>query len=82
MGVGCVGRFSAIVYDWFEETVVGGVVAFSKAVPDACLEMLLLDDEEECNEVREVLGRRLRFAKAVLVLSRARAAIECRLVFD
>ena len=40
--------------------------------------MLLEDDEEECKEVVEVLGRRLRLASAVVVLSRAMAAMDSR----
>ena len=64
------------------EAAVGAVVALSSADPMVCLEMLLLDDDEECNEVDEVLGRRLRLAKALFVLSRARAAMDSLLPFD
>lgn len=40
-----------------------------------------MDDDEECKEVIEVLGRRLRFARALFVLSRARAAMDNLLFF-
>lgn len=82
MWVGCADLFSAMVYDWFEEAVVGAVIAFSSVEPEACFDMLLLDEDEECKEVNEVFGRRLRLARAVFVLSRARAAIDSLLVFD
>ena len=58
------------------------VVALSRVEAEACFERLLLDEEEECSEVEEVFGRRLRFARALLVLSRARAAIDNLLFFD
>ena len=44
--------------------------------------MLLDEDDDECSELVDVLGRRLRLARAVVVLSRAMAAKESRLFFD
>ena len=41
--------------------------------------MLLEDDEEEWREFEDVLDRRFKFARAVVVLSRAMAAIDRRL---
>lgn len=41
--------------------------------------MLLEDDDEEWREAVDVFGRRLRLARAVVVLSRAMAAIDNRL---
>ena len=40
------------------------------------------EEEEEWREFEDVLGRRLRLARAVLVLSRAIAAMESRLFLD
>ncbi len=59
--------------------MVGSAVALSRVEREACFERLLLDDDEECKELKEVFGRRLRFAKALLVLSRASAAMDSRL---
>ncbi len=61
--------------------MVGSAVALSRVEREACFERLLLDDDEECKELKEVFGRRLRFAKALLVLSRARAAMDSLLFF-
>lgn len=48
--------------------------------PEACFERLLLEEDEEWRDVVEVFGRRVRPANAVLVLSRASAAIDSRLL--
>ena len=75
------GLFSEIVYDGLEEALATSsrVVLLSKAEPWACFEVLLEDDDEEWREAVDVFGRRLRLASAVVVLSRAIAAIDNRL---
>lgn len=70
-----------MVYAWLDEAVEGSAVALSRAEREGCFERLPLDDDEDCKELMEVLGRRLRFAKAVFVLSRAKAAMDSLLCF-
>lgn len=69
------------MYARLGEAVEGSAVALSRAERDGCFERLLLDDDDECKELIDVLGRRLRFAKALFVLSRARAARDNLLFF-
>ena len=57
------------------------LMLFSSGEPCVCLGRLSEEDDEEWREVDDVLGRRLRLARAVVVLSRAMAAMDSRLFF-
>ena len=57
------------------------VKLLSSGEPCACFERLSEEDEEERRELDDALVRRLRLARAVVVLSRAMAAMDSRLFF-
>ena len=72
------------MYDWLESVLANSsrAVLLSRGELWSCFEMLLDEDEEEWSELDDALDRRLRLARAVLVLSRAMAAIDRRLFFQ